>query len=127
MNYTIQLTEEPRIIHVVTSGEWEHEVDNVMGLEVMKRTVEWRVNKVLIDMRELQFELQVLDIFRRVESLRDQRVEIKPSSSRVALLYRPNDTNKDDDFIFFENAARNRGLPYRVFKQMDDAFAWLTE
>jgi len=127
INYTIQLTEESKIIHVVTFGEWEHEVDNVIGLEVMKKTVEWQVNKVLIDMREHQFELQVLDIFRRIESLRDQRVEIKPSSSRVALLYRPNDTNKDDDFIFFENVARNRGLPYRVFKQMDDALAWLTE
>lgn len=127
MNYTIQLMEEPKIIKAVTSGEWTPEVDNTMGLDIMKKTVEWQVNKVLIDMCELQFELQVLDIFRRVESLRDQRVEIKPSSSKVALLYCPNDTNKDDDFVFFENAARNRGLPYRVFKEMDDALAWLTE
>lgn len=127
MNYTIQLMEEPKIIHVIISGEWNLEVDNAMGLDIMKKTVEWRVNKVLIDMCELQFELRVLDIFQRVESLRKQRVEVKPSSSKVALLYCPNDTNKDDDFIFFENAARNRGLPYRVFKQKDDALAWLTE
>jgi hypothetical protein len=128
MNYSIQLMEEPaRFVQVITSGDWERDVDNVMGLEVMQKMVELKVNKAVIDMRDLQFELRVLDIFQRVETLRDQRQKVKPSSSRVALVYRPKDTKTDDDFIFFENTARNRGLPYRVFKQMETALEWLTE
>jgi len=128
MNYSIQLMEKPtRYVQVITSGDWEREVDNVMGLEVMQKMVEWKVNKAVIDMRDLQFELRVLDIFQRAETLRDQRQKVKPSSSRVALVYRSKDAKTDDDFIFFENTARNRGLPYRVFKQMETALEWLTE
>jgi len=128
MEYSIQLTEEPaRIVQVITSGEWEREVDNTMGVEIMKKMAEWKVNKAVIDMRELKFELRVLDIFQRAETLRDQRREVKPPSTKVALVYRPKDKKVDDDFIFFENTARNRGLPYRVFKQMEAAIEWLAE
>jgi hypothetical protein len=127
MNYSIQLREEPRVVQAITSGEWEREVDNAMGLEIMKKMAEWKINKALIDMRELQFELRVLDIFQRAEALREQRREVKHSSSKVALVYLPKDKKVDEDFVFFENTARNRGLPYRVFKRMDDALAWLSE
>ena len=126
MNYTIQLIEDSRIVQVTTSGEWEREVDNVMGLEIMKKMAEWKVNKAVIDMRDLQFELRVLDIFQRAETLRDQRREVKAPSTKVALVYLPKDKKVDEDFIFFENTARNRGLPYRVFKQMENALEWLT-
>ncbi len=127
MNYNIQLLEEPKIAQVITSGAWEREVDNAMGLEIMKKMAEWRVNKAVIDMRELQFELRVLDIFQRAETLRDQRREVKPPSSKVALVYNAVSQKVDEDFTFFENTARNRGLPYRVFKQMEDALVWLSE
>lgn len=127
MNYSIQLLEEPKIAQVITSGAWEREVDNAMGLEIMKKMAEWKVNKAVIDMRELQFELRVLDIFQRAETLRDQRREVKPPSSKVALVYKPISPKVDDDFLFFENTSRNRGLPYRVFKQMEDALVWLSE
>ena len=128
MNYSIQLMEEPtRIVQVITSGEWEREVDNAMGLDVMQKMVEWKVNKAVIDMRDLQFELRVLDIFQRAETLREQRRKVEHNSSKVALVYQSKDKKTDDDFIFFENTARNRGLPYRVFKQMEAALEWLAE
>jgi len=126
MDYSIQLIEDSKIAQVVTSGEWEREVDNAMGLEIMKKMSEWKVNKAVIDMRNLQFELRVLDIFQRAETLRDQRREVKAPSTKVALVYLPRDKRADEDFIFFENTARNRGLPYRVFKQMESALEWLT-
>jgi hypothetical protein len=127
MNYSIQLMEEPKIVQVTTSGVWEREVDNAMGLDIMKKMAEWNVNKALIDMRELQFELRVIDIFQRAENLREQRLEVKHFSSKVALVYNPVSKKVDEDFIFFENTSRNRGLPYRVFKQMEDALAWLSK
>jgi len=128
MEYSIQLLEEPvRIVQVVTSGEWDREVDNALGLDVMKKMVEWKINKAVIDMRELQYQLQVLDFYQRVETLREQRRKVEHNSAKVALVYRPNNKNKDQDFIFFENAAQNRGLPYRVFKQMEDALEWLSK
>jgi len=128
MDYSIQLMEEPtRFVRAITSGDWEREMDNAMGLEIMQKMVEWKVNKAVIDMRDLQCELRVLDIFKRAETLREQRREVKPNGSKVALVYRSKDKKTDDDFIFFENTAQNRGLPYRVFKQMETALEWLTE
>lgn len=127
MDYKIQLMEEPKIVQITTSGTWEREVDNAMGLDIMKKMSEWKVNKALIDMRELQFELRVLDIFQRAETLRDQRREVRPPGTKVALVYNPVSKKVDEDFIFFENTSRNRGLPYRVFQQMEDAMAWLSE
>jgi hypothetical protein len=127
MNYDIQLMEEPKIVQVTTSGAWEREVDNAMGLDIMKKMAEWKVNRALIDMRELQFELRVIDIFQRAENLRDQRREVKPISSKIALVYNPISKKVDEDFIFFENTSQNRGLPYRVFKQMESALEWLTK
>jgi hypothetical protein len=127
MNYSIQLMEEPKIVQVITSGVWEREVDNAMGLEIMRKMAELKVNKALIDMRELQFDLRVLDIFQRAEALRDQRREVNPPSSKVALVYNPVSKKMDEDFTFFENTARNRGLPYRVFKQMEAALEWLSQ
>jgi hypothetical protein len=88
---------------------------------------EWKVNKAVIDMCELQFELRVQDIFQRAETLRDQRHEVKSPSTKVALVYNPVSKKMDEDFLFFENTSRNRGLPYRVFQQMEDALSWLSE
>jgi len=126
MNYSIQLMEEPKIVQVITTGEWEREVDNAMGMDVMRKMAEWKVNKALIDMRSLQFELRTIDIFQRAENLSEQRREVKHSTSKVALVYHPKDKQMDDDFIFFENTAQNRGLPYRVFKNMESALEWLS-
>jgi hypothetical protein len=42
MDYSIQLMEEPKIVQVTTSGEWEREVDNAMGLEIMKKWLSGR-------------------------------------------------------------------------------------
>jgi hypothetical protein len=128
MEYSIQLVEEPvKFAQVVALGEWQRETDNAMGLELMQKMGEWKVNKAVIDMRDLQFELRVLDIFQRAKTLRDQRRKVMHTSSKVALVYQSKGKKTDDDFIFFENTAQNRGLPYRVFKQMETALDWLAE
>lgn len=127
MDYSIQLEEEPRMVMVTISGVWEYSVDTAMGLEVMEKMLEWKADKALIDMRDLQFELRVLDLYERAETLRKQRRMVGQRSSKVALVYHPESKKKNDDFTFFENTARNRGLPYRVFKNIEAALEWLAE
>ena len=125
MEYTIQLMEEPEIILVTISGKWNPDMDNPMGIEIMSKVGEWKVSNVLVDMRELQFEIPVIDIFQRAKDLSEQRREFAPVSSKVALVYHPKDRKTIEDFIFFENTAQNRGSPYRVFKEMESALEWL--
>ncbi len=125
MDYTIQLMEEPKTILVTISGKWNPEMDKPMGIEIMSKVGEWKVNNVLVDMRKLQFELPVIDIFQRAKDLSEQRREFTRVSSKVALVYHPKDRKTVEDFIFFENTAQNRGSPYRVFKEMESALDWL--
>jgi len=127
MDYKIQLTEDPKVVTCTTSGEWDRKVDNAMGLDIMKHMAEWKANKALIDMRELQFELRVTDLFQRAMDLKEQRREVGHLSIKVALVYRSKDKKTDEDFVFFENVAQNRGLPYRAFKEMDAALEWLAK
>jgi len=108
MDYTIQLMEEPKIILVTISGKWNPDMDNPMGLEIMSKGIEWNLNNVLIDMRELQFEMPVIDIFQRAKDLSEQRREIRPVSSKVAFVYHPKDEKTIEDFTFFENTTKSR-------------------
>jgi hypothetical protein len=127
MDYTIQLMEEPKIILVTISGKWNPDTDKSMGIEIMSKVGEWKAGNVLVDMRELQFDIPVIDIFQRAKDLSEQRREFTPVSSKVALVYHPKDRKTVEDFTFFENTAQNRGSPYRVFKEMESALEWLAK
>ena len=127
MNYSIQLVDDPQIIQVTTSGVWDPNVDGAMGIEVMEKVNEWKVGRVLIDMRDLQFNLPVINLFQRAKNLSQQRREFQHVSSKVALLFNSTDRKMDESLAFFETTAQNRGLPYRVFKQLESALEWLAK
>ena len=125
MEYTIQLANDSQIIKVTIAGIWNAETDKTMALDVMAKVEKTGVDKVLIDMRELQFDLPMLNLFDRAKELRDQRSNFISHSNRVALVYKPTDKKMDSNLKFFEDASQNRGLPYRVFKDAASALEWL--
>lgn len=126
MHYSIEVMQETGFIKVTTTGEWIKERDDNLGREIMKTIASTGIRKVLIDMRELQFDLPLFTIFQRAQELRDQRLEYDTLSGKVALVYTAKDKKTNDDFSFFETTAQNRGLPYRTFQQMETALEWLT-
>ncbi len=125
MEYTLQLINNSRVIRAVLSGKWDAQTDKAMALAVMSKVDDTGVDKVLIDMRELRFDLPMINLFERAKELREQRRNFILHSSRVALVYKPTDKKMDDDLKFFEDASQNRTLPYRVFKNVDSAVEWL--
>ena len=125
MEYTIQITDDPQIINVTITGKWNQETDRAMGLEIMAKVEESKVGKVLVDMRELQFELPMINLFERAKELREQRRGFKPASRKVALVYKPKHKQMEANLNFFEDSSQNRGLPYQVFKQLEPALEWL--
>jgi len=125
MEYILQLTNNAQVISVVITGKWDSQTDKIMALDVMAKVDEIGVDKVLIDMRELQFDLPMINIFDRAKELREQRRSFSAHSSRVALVYKSTDKKLDNNLKFFEDASQNRGLPYRVFKDTDEALEWL--
>jgi hypothetical protein len=125
MEYTIQLTNDSQVISVVITGKWDSTTDKAMALDVMAKVAETKLSRVLVDMRELQFDLPIINMFQRAKELRDQRRGFEAVSTRVALVYTAVSKKLDESLKFFEDASQNRGLPYRVFKNVDSALEWL--
>ena len=124
MEYTIQLKEDQKVILVTACGEWDATIDNNMVFEILEMIDSSGYEQVLLDLRELQFDFPVFQIFGRAKEMREQRRQFGKGSSKAALVYSPNNAKTEEDMQFFENAARNRGLPYRIFKDIEDALKW---
>jgi len=127
MEYTIQIMEDQEIIHVTAKGQLDKQTEDSMTHEVLGNVANLGLKKVLLDMREVEFNMSLGAIFQRAQELREERIESRSFSFKVAILYFAKDKKAEENFSFFENTARNRGLPYKVFKKLDEALAWLTE
>lgn len=127
MEYTIQLETENGLVSVQATGEWERETDDTMVQEIMKTISESGLSKVLLDMRELQFDLSMAQIFERVKTMRNIRMKQGAVSSKVALVYDTQDSKRVADMKFFETASQNRMVPYRVFSAIEEARKWLLQ
>ena len=125
MEYTVQLKEDLNLILATASGEWESQTDNAMVRAIMETVDASGSMKVLLDIRELRFHHPLLRVFERAQEVKQQRQEFKNVSRKVAIVYPAEDPKIDENLTFFETVARNRGLPYRAFKDMEDAMGWL--
>src|SRR5690349_11067693 len=127
MDYTIQLVEDRKLIVATASGEWEAGVDNAMVQQIMEAVVTSGLSRVLVDIRGLKLDIPLVQIFERAKEMRERRKQAGVVSAKAAVVYPPNDPKMEEDFNFFETAARNRGLPYRAFSNREEALAWLME
>ena len=127
MDYVIKHDQDKQVITVTATGKWELDKDNEMIRQILQAVEESGSKKVLLDIRELHFDLPMLHLYKRAQGLRQQRLGLKATSRRVALVYSAATKKLDEDLLFFETAARNRNLPYRVFKDIEKAWAWLEE
>ena len=127
MEYTIRVMEDQKIIPVTAKGQLDKQTEDSMTHEILGSVANLGLKKVLLDMREVEFNLSMGAIFQRAQELREERIESRSFSLKVAIVYFAKDKKAEENFSFFENTARNRGLPYKVFKQLDEALAWLTE
>lgn len=127
MEYNIQFNEEEQTIHVTAHGKRNVQTDNAMVEEIIQKVVDTGLRKVLIDIRKLDFDLSMAELFQRAKYVREKRLKKGKTSSKVALVYNSGNPKLDSDMQFFETTARNRGLPYHVFSDMEKAKNWLQQ
>ncbi len=125
MEYTVQLKEDLNLVFATASGEWESQTDNAMVRAIMETVDTSGSRKVLLDIRELHFDLPIIHYFERVQEMREKRRQFGTTSTKTAIVYSSTDEKLDRDIAFFETASRNRSLPYRTFKVMEEAMGWL--
>jgi hypothetical protein len=127
MEYTIQHRKDQNIVIATAKGEWDSKTDNDMVRKIMETVDASGSMKVLLDIQKLQFDLSIHRVFERTQEVMKQRDEFENVSRKVAIVYPSTGQKADENIIFFETVARNRGLPYRAFKDMDIALAWLLD
>ena len=127
MEYTVRLSEDEKIVAAWATGEWDAVTDNKMVHQVLERVDATGCRKVLLDIRELHFDFPIAQIFGRAKEIGEQRRHFVKVSTKTAIVYPSTNRKVEEDMLFFENATRNRGLPYRIFKDIEDAITWLLE
>ena len=127
MDYTIQLMEDQGSVIVRASGDWDAQADDAMIQQIMEVVEAGKGRKILLDLRHLHFQLPLIHFFERAVELQKQRRQHVSVSTRAAILCMTGDQKFEESVSFFETAARNRDLPYRIFKEEAQAMAWLME
>lgn len=127
MEYIIHHKEDLNMVIATAKGEWDSKTDDAMVHEIMEMVDSTKSKKTLLDIRELRFYHPVLQVFERAQVIKKQRQEFKNVSRKVAIVYPATDEKIDENIKFFETVARNRGMPYRAFTDVDAAMAWLVE
>lgn len=83
------------------------------------------VGYVLVDVRKLIVREPIIQLYERAMELWEERQKYRTASLKVAIVFTFVDPDFESSMRFFETVARNRGLPYRVFGDLDEAKAWL--
>ena len=63
MEYTIHIIEDQKIIHVTATGLWDKQTEDLMTYEILGNVAKLGFKKVLLDMREIEFNMSLADIF----------------------------------------------------------------
>lgn len=127
MEYHIEIDTAHGVIYATALGAWQSDIDDRMVTEIFQAVKEHNVRNVLLDIRELRFDLSTVRIFQRAKEMRDMRLQKREVSSKVALVYSAGDSKLDADMKFFETAAQNRAAPYRIFTDVEAARKWLMQ
>jgi hypothetical protein len=105
------------------------DVNGLLDLESSKDVIEKIIenpehrknHKILIDLRGVEFNISVIDVYRLAKSMASDTELIK---DKIAVLINDNDDtlNRVD---FLETCSRNRGLKMKSFIDFESACKWL--
>jgi hypothetical protein len=118
MTYTTEYIEKSAYFHVIIRGE--NTTENIISYinEIYDKCKEKNITKILIEERLEGPRLNVINIFQII-------IQIAPKviGQFIAIAYV--DMNRKEPIKFLENVAINRGLPVRIFSDVQTAVDWL--
>jgi hypothetical protein len=127
MDYSLHQDSETGIITAVVTGAWSAQQDEELLREVIAIDTQGRPKLLLMDLRQLSADFSVSYIYHRAHFLEKRRERVEVPAFRAALIYDGTNPKVRHAYEFFETTAVNRGLPYRVFADIERARRWLME
>jgi len=121
MPYTIKLSEDGKYILVTTQGDMTRELAMEHNREAHALGRELGIKRYLVDLRASRNVESPTDGYQFAYHDMPEDPEID-RSARVALLVSPEDHSHD----FIETVSRNSGLSVTIFRNYEEALAYLS-
>lgn len=120
MEWEIALQKNGEYLEVVTRGDSDKDGSLQMAIEILNRMRDGRIEKVLIDHRNLSsVRSEIGDIYRRPKEL----LQLGASTGiRIAEIIQP---EHGEHFRFFETVCLNQGFRFSLFYEREAAIDWL--
>ena len=119
MHYTVIPSDDGKYVIVSVTGEVTTETAREYTVAANERASEWKLRNFLIDLRDAVNTQSTLTNYEYAyEEMPKQNLS---TTARVALLVAPEDHSHD----FIELVSRNAGYNVRLFRNADQAVAWL--
>lgn len=125
MDYSLHQDSETGILTAMVTGEWSAQQDEELLRKIIAIDMQGRSKVLLLDLRQLSADFSVSYIYHRAQFLEKKRQQVEIPSFRAALIYDGTNPKVRQAYEFFETTAINRGLPYRVFADIERARQWL--
>ena len=77
MNYTVEFNKHQKIVMAIAEGAWDSTTDNAMVYKMLEMIHVTGSSKVLLDIRELHYNLPMFQIFERAKEMREQRRQFR--------------------------------------------------
>ena len=121
MNYTFQHIEAHDVLLVNLIGAYAFS-DDLHYLRDLHRTYEESCcDRILLDYREADVEIGILEAFGRPDIYESFDVSDRPK--KIGIVCR----KITENYRFFENVCRNRGWNIRVYDDFNVANRWITD
>jgi hypothetical protein len=120
MEHFIKVRSHGKALIATAVGEVNEAVYLLMRQEIVESIKTCDAKHILIDIRNAIVHASVMEIYQFTES----SLEMFPLGFRYAIVYSEK-TMSDEDAIFGETVARNRGAQVQVFRDVSKAKKWL--
>ncbi|MFW9875330.1 MAG: STAS/SEC14 domain-containing protein [Candidatus Thorarchaeota archaeon] len=120
MSYELRVKKENDFLNIHIKGKRDLESIKKATSEILKKCVENKCSRVLIDVREFKNRIGTMEIFMLASS--ELPKIIKGKLEQVAII---DQKGFEDKIKFFEDVARNRGYYVKIFTEYDEAINWI--
>jgi len=121
MKWEIKHKVQDGILEVKTSGPITWDDNRLMAKEALAAAKQHETKKVLVDHRQIESRLSVLQIDDMPKLLKETGVG---PEYKVAILFNPV-APQSGDFKFFENVSIISSLQFKIFTDHAEAIKWL--
>lgn len=123
MAWSMEFTDEGRILCVLIAGRLSLAEVAQMNEEAVALAAKSQVTRILLDCSTARLDVPVIDVYK----LPDLYAARGISRQVHAAVLMPKDGYRREVYQFYEDVCRNRGYFVKLFEDEAEAWAWLRE